>query len=360
MIFKNLLSPLIIGSLKLKNRIVMPPMVIWKSDESAEVKDAHLEHYRNHQGPGLIIVEATTVSPEGRLHENQLGVFSEKHIEGLKKIADIIHAGGAAAGIQLHHAGGKATPQTTYGLSPLVPSVDGVASDKICDELTVEDIQRIINDFSIGAERAVAAGFDLIELHGAHGYLGSQFLSPITNRRTDEYGGCLENRQRFIVDLYRAVSNQVKGRAIVTFRLGVAENNGLTLSEGLSTIKRLEFLGMPLVDVSCGLDVPFDAAEKERYYAVLMNMGIEVKKHSSVPVIGVGGILHPEIAEKLIAGKLVDLVAVGKALLADPQWAKKTVENRSNEIEKCLKCPTCKCFEDLSKCPVAILREKSV
>ena len=120
--FKHLLSPFQIGKLTLKNRIVMPPLVIWESDESAEVKNAHLEHYRNHQGPGLIIVEATTVSPEGRLHGTQLGIFSDRHIDGLQNLAAVIHAGGAVAGIQLHHAGGRATVETAYGLTPLVPS----------------------------------------------------------------------------------------------------------------------------------------------------------------------------------------------------------------------------------------------
>jgi NADPH2 dehydrogenase len=356
---KLLISPMTLGSLKLKNRIVMPPMVIWQSDESAEVKNAHLEHYNDRSGPGLMIVEATTVAQEGRLASTQLGIFDDRHIPGLKKLALVIQKTGAVSGIQIHHAGGKASLETNYGLMPLVPSREGVPGEKECRELTVVDIKRIIRDFAAGAERAVAAGFEIIELHGAHGYLGSQFLSPKTNLRKDEYGGSLENRQRFILEVYKAVTKVVGSRAQVYFRLGVADKDGLNLEEGIDTVKQLESLGMKLVNVSCGIGFPEGIAAPESPYSDLMHLAIEVKKHTSMTVIGVGGVIAPEMAESLVESGGIDLVAAGKAHLADPQWTQKIVTERVDEIDTCLQCGPCRWFKDPSKCPVGIKRRKN-
>lgn len=355
---KMLLSPINLGTLRLKNRIVLPPMVIWQSDESAEVKNEHLEHYNERSGPGLMIVEATTVAADGRLASTQLGIFEDRHISGLKKLADVIHKTGAAAGIQIHHAGGKASLEGNYGLMPLVPSRDALPGEKDCRELTFADIKRITNDFAAGAERAVASGFDIIELHGAHGYLGSQFLSPVTNLRKDEYGGSLEKRQRFILEVYRAVTEVVGTRAIVSVRLGVADKAGLTLEEGIDTARQLEALGMKLVNVSCGIGSPKDIAP-ENPYSDLINLAIKVKKHTSMTVIGVGGVIIPETAENLIKSGSIDLLAVGKAHLADPQWTKKIVTDKENEIDTCLQCGPCRWFKDPSRCPVGKQRKKS-
>ena len=351
MTFKALSSPYELGSLKLKNRIVMPPMVIWASDESGEVKQAHLDHYAEHKGPGLIIVEATTVSPEGRLRETQLGIFDDRHLEGLRSLADTIKSGGAAAGIQIHHAGGKATPEITYGRTPLVPSKEGYPADKVCAELEESDIRRIIGDFAAGARRAVLAGFQLIELHGAHGYLGCQFLSPLTNKRTDRYGGSLENRQRFLLELYREVAAAVGGKAMVTYRLGVAEEPGLPIDEGLATVCRLADAGMPLVHASNAHSVPESLALADGRFSPVMNLGIRVRRETALPTIGVGGILDPAMAEILIAENLVDLVAVGRSLLADSQWAFKTLAGRSGEIIPCRRCKPCRWFKDPALCP---------
>ena len=350
--YQHLCSPAEIAGLKLKNRIVMPPLVIWASDESGSINDTHRRHYRARSGPGLVIVEATAVAPEGRLKGTQLCLFNDSQAEGLGELAGIIRANGSVPGIQLHHAGGKATPEYTYGETPLVPSVAAFPSDKQCRELSKSDIDRIIGDFVAAARRAVRIGFEYIELHGAHGYLGCQFLSPRTNMRTDEYGGSLENRQRFLLELYKAVAAEVGSDAVTTVRLGAAENNGITLEEGIATARRLSELGAPLLHVSNGHDIPDSPPIPDSGYSRIMQLGIAVKEQTGIPVIGVGDIKRPEDADRLIADGLVDLVAVGKGILADPAWARKALDGNSEEINYCIGCRRCLWFTNPESCLV--------
>jgi len=342
----------------LKNRIVMAPLATWLSDESGEVKQSHIEHYHNRKGPGLIIVEATAVSPEGRLSATQLGIFNDNQLNGLKKLADTIKSDGAMPGIQIHHAGGKATLKSTYGLIPLVPSAVGVKEGKECRELTIDEIHRIQNDFVLGARRAVKAGFEYLEIHGAHGYLGTQFLSPITNKRTDEYGGSLENRQRFLLELFSMIKEAAGTEVIVTCRLGAAEKNGLSIEEGIDTAEKLKALGMNVIHISCAHTIPdFDCAPANDF-SPLINLGAIIKEQTGLTVIGVGGIKTPETAASIIGEGLVDMVAVGKAILCDPQWALKITEGKGDTIELCRGCKRCMWFSEPAKCPVRHKREQ--
>jgi 2,4-dienoyl-CoA reductase-like NADH-dependent reductase (Old Yellow Enzyme family) len=352
MSFDNLLSPFSIGRLAVRNRIVMPPMVIWASDQSGEVRDAHLKHYAARRGPGLIIVEATAVAPEGRLAATQLGIFDAHQVTGLSHLAEVIQRGGAVPGIQLHHAGGKATLETTYGRTPLVPSKCALPADKVCTELSTDDIRRIIDAFVSGARRAVRAGFGLIELHGAHGYLACQFLSPRTNQRSDDYGGSPQQRRRFLAELFQAVQAEVGDAATVIYRLGVAEENGLTIEDGIATASALAALGMPLVHVSSAHEPPASLPLRDPRFSPLMNLGIRVHAATELPTIGVGGIIQPAQAETLLAEGLVDLVAVGKGLLADPAWVRKIAEGRAQTIKACIGCKPCRCFKDPALCPM--------
>ena len=253
---KKVLTEIDINEINFSNPMVMAPLATWFSDETAEVNEKHLKHYHDRKGPGLIIVEATTVSPEGRLASTQLGIFDDRHIKGLSELARIIKNDGGIPGIQIHHGGGKSSLKTNYGLMPLVPSKNGVSRDKECRELSLEEIKRIESDFVLGAERAVKAGFEYIEIHGAHGYLGTQFLSPLTNKRTDTYGGSLENRQRFLIEVFESINEKVAGRAIISCRLGAAESDGFTLEEGINTARRLEAAGMKMINISCAHTLP--------------------------------------------------------------------------------------------------------
>lgn len=353
-------TPITIDSLELKNRLVMAPLASWLSDESAEVKDSHIKHYGERKGPGLVIVEATTVSPEGRLAATQLGIFEDRHIEGLKKLADTIRSNGSVPGIQIHHGGSKASLKTTYGLMPLVVSKSAVREGKECIEMSIEDIHRIQRDFARGAERAVEAGFEYIEIHGAHGYLGTQFLSPITNERTDGYGGSLSNRQRFILETYSLVSKAVGGQALVSIRLGAAEKDGLTMAEGIDTAEKLKAMGMPVIHISSANSIPEVEEMPLPDHSVLLNMGALVKEETGLTVIGVGGIKKPEEAEKAVSSGLIDMTALGKAILCDPRWAERTLSGKTDEIEYCLGCRPCKWFTEPEKCPVRMKREKSL
>jgi 2,4-dienoyl-CoA reductase-like NADH-dependent reductase (Old Yellow Enzyme family) len=353
---KPLLQKKVIENKNLKNPIVMAPLVTWLSDESGKVKEKHLIHYRERTGPGLIIVEAATVSPEGRLGAQQLGIFDDNHIPGLRKLVEIIKSSGALPGIQIHHAGGRSTMEKNYGLIPLVPTRSAVIEKKECRELSVEEIHRIQSDFLKGAERAVEAGFEYIEIHGAHGYLGTQFLSPITNRRQDLYGGSLENRQRFLLELYSLIKKTLGNKAIISCRLGVAEKDGLTMEEGIDTAEKLKALGMNTIHISSANSIPDLENLPHREFSTLINMGAIVKEKTGMTVIGVGGVKRPETAEAIIEENIVDLVAVGKAILCDPQWAVKAIEGKGEQIDTCLDCRRCLWFTKPEKCPVRIKR----
>ncbi len=356
--YKRLKSETSIENIHFKNRMVMPPLVIWQSDESAEAKEVHERHYRMSTGPGLMIVEATTVSQEGKLHANQLGIFDDRHIEGLSRLADIIRSSGAVAGIQIHHGGAKATPKSNWGLAPAAPSVEGEQkpASKECRALSITDIHRIEDDFAAGAVRAQKAGFQYIELHFAHGYLGTQFLSPLSNIRTDEYGGSLENRQRFLLETYRRCRDAVSDEVLLSCRLGVVDkkDGGITVEEGVDTARLLQAEGAPLLHISCGHGVPDSVSPEGSSFNPLFHLAAAVKPGADVPIIGVGGIVDPADGEKALETGMADFVAVGKGMLADPEWAKKVDEDRAAQINACIRCSRCFWFSDPGKCPVRL------
>jgi 2,4-dienoyl-CoA reductase-like NADH-dependent reductase (Old Yellow Enzyme family) len=356
--YKLLKSGIRIKDVHFKNRMVMPPLVIWQSDESAEVKEVHERHYRMSAGPGLMIVEATTVSPEGKLHAKQLGIFDDRHIEGLSRLADLIRSSGAVSGIQIHHGGAKATPKSNWGHLPFAPSVDGSQkpSSKECRELSTDEIHRIEDDFAAAAVRAEKAGFQYIELHFAHGYLGTQFLSPHSNTRTDEYGGSLENRQRFLIETYRRCKEAVSDEVILSCRLGVVDKKegGISIEEGAATARSLAAEGAPLLHISCGHGVADSVKPEGSSFNPLFHLAAGIKKEIDVPVIGVGGIVDPADGEQALETGMADFVAVGKGMLADPEWAKKVSEDRGEEIDACIGCPRCFWFSDPGKCPVRL------
>jgi NADPH2 dehydrogenase len=209
----NIFSEYNIGNLKLKNRIVMPPMCMYVAPETGMVTDWHIIHYATRAvgGAGLIIVEATGIAPEGRLTSNDLGIWEDAHIPGLASIVKAVHENGAKIGIQINHGGRKCE---AAGMDIEAPSaIPYDEKSKIPREMTKEDIEETVNEFKNAAIRADKAGFDMIQIHAAHGYLLSEFLSPLTNQRQDEYGGSYENRVRFlgeVLDTVRAVWPQEK------------------------------------------------------------------------------------------------------------------------------------------------------
>lgn len=345
-------TPIVAAGLQIKNRLVMPPLVIFKAGEDGSVTHAIREHYEACRGFGLTVVEATCVSPEGRLAKHQLGLFGDDHIPGMTGLAKIIHQSGSAAAVQIHHAGRQTNPENTFGLPLLAPSpVNPGGTEPLA--MMSADIERVQQDFVAAARRAARAGFDAVEIHAAHGYLISQFLSPAANHRQDQWGGSLENRARFLRETVRRVQEAVGKEMLVYCRLGVADASpdGLALEDGLAVAGMLQADGVPLLHISNGIGLPEGLKPESFPWSGRLWLGVRVRQEVEVPVIGVGGIRTPAEAEAILAGRLVDLVAVGRGVLADPAWAEKALGGRGDSIELCRQCRLCHHYRAAERCP---------
>ena len=317
-----------VGLLEFRNRIVMPPMATEFSTLKGEVTNRLVEHYvERAEDLGLLIVEHTYVAREGRLTTNQLGVYSDELIPGLKRLVEAVHAYGTPIALQITHAGGVAT-RGVCGVQPLAPSpVKHPRGREVPRELSKDEIEDLIGIFTEAARRAAEAGFDAVEIHGAHGFLLSQFLSPLTNKRVDEYGGPLENRLRPALGIIEGIREEL-GRAFpLLYRLGAEDLSpgGLTLEEGAKAGKMIAEADVNIIDVSGGLTGSRPPGLKGPGYYV--SQAAVVREAAGVPVIGVGGITTAEEADAIIQSGRVDLVAVGRAILKDPKWASKTLKS---------------------------------
>ena len=317
----GLLDPLEVKGLVLKNRIAMPPMHTGLATAEGAVTDSLVEHYvRRSRALGLVIVEHNYVSPAGKLSERQLGIHDDGLVSGLERLSSGIHATGTPVVTQINHAGRSASMEI-IGMQPLAPSPSGSAR-----ELRVEEIEALAEAFASAAERAMKAGFDGVEVHGAHGFLLNQFFSPLTNRRRDNYGGSLEKRMRFPLDVVRRVREKIGGRLLL-YRLGSDDLDpaGTQIEDSQKFAVKLEEAGVDIIDVSGGVcgSRPEELQGRQGYF---VPQAQQIKKAVDIPVIGVGGITDPEYADKLIRERRVDLVAVGKELLKDPDWATKAMK----------------------------------
>lgn len=310
--------------LRLKNRIVMPPMANNLATEAGEVTGRLVEHYARRAGSlGLIIVEHAYTVPEGRINANQLGIYDDRLVAGLSRIAEAVHRAGGLVAIQITHAG-AAAPAALIGQAPVAPSaVPHPAGGDQPRELTREELSRLVEAFAQAARRAKAAGFDAVEVHGAHGFLLNQFFSPLTNRRADEYGGDRAGRLRFPLAVVRAVRRAVGAEYPVFYRLGADDRllGGLTVEDAVWAAPFLTVAGIDLLDVSGGFcgSRP-EGLSGQGYFAYLSEA---VKRAAPVPVLVTGGVTEPQAAEELLRQGRTDLVGVGRALLRDPDWAVK-------------------------------------
>lgn len=312
----SIFDKLTIKNIELKNRIVLPPLVRFSIvGLDGYVTDELVSWYEDvlRGGVGLVIVEATAVSEDGKLRENQLGIWNDSFIPGLKKIADKCREYCVPALIQIHHAGFK----------------EGI---KDIDKLVLEEI---LEKFKLAFVRAKKAGFDGIEIHGAHTYLISQLNSRLWNTRTDEYGGPFENRMYFSKRLIEETRELFDDNFILGYRMG---GNEPELADGIEIAKYLEKLGIDLLHVSSGVPDPkYNRKEKIEVpndfpLDWVIYMGTEIKKHVSIPVIGVRNIKKESQASWLVENDLLDLVAVGRAMIARPNWvnvARKEYELRN-------------------------------
>jgi 2,4-dienoyl-CoA reductase-like NADH-dependent reductase (Old Yellow Enzyme family) len=285
---------------------------------------------------GLVIVEHSYFTSQGKASSNQLGIQDDVAISGLSRLVESIHAEGTPVCIQINHAGRKGNAAIS-GVEPVGPSATPTeGSDVVLRVLEKNEIEHLVRMFGEAADRARKAGFDGVEVHGAHGYLLNQFVSPLTNRRTDEYGRSFEDRIRFPVEVVTEVRKAVGPDFLLLYRLGASdgEGRGVTIQEMQTFAQRLVRAGVNIVDVSGGLigDAPADMTG-QGYFLPLAE---KIKEAVDVPVIGVGGITDPTFADQAIREGRVDLVAVGRALLADPDWAlsaKRTLGMQSHSEE---------------------------
>lgn len=344
--FTKLFSPGTIGGLTTKNRLVMPPMVRNYADRNGRVTDRYVDHIERiaEGGVGTMILEASFIAPEGKGFVNELGIHSDSMIPGLKRLVAAAHAHGAMIGPQLYHAG-RQTSQKIIGVQPVAPSaIPDPSSGELPRELSVSEIKRLVAQYAQAAMRAKMAGCDFVEIHGAHGYLITQFLSAFSNQRTDEYGGTTEKRLRFLLDVFGAVRTAVGEKFPITVRLSGDEMvpTGLTIKDTVLIAKRLEDAGANALHISVGnyasyargMMIPPMAIDD----APLVPLAEEVKKAVHIPVIAVAKIRNPKLAEKIITNNQADFVAIGRTLLADPDWPEKVRTGRLNEINPCIAC----------------------
>ena len=329
----DLLTPLSFSGLNLRNRIVMPPMWSGRAAPDGSVTDAIIDYHRKRAaaGCGLIIVEHTFVDTLGRHSATQMGAHSDDMIDGLRRLAAAVKFEGAVVALQLSHSGSRAT-SAVIGQRPLAPSEirhPYEPSGEVPEALAVSQIQRIVTAFGQASARAREAGFDAVEIHAAHGFLLSEFLSPLTNRRTDEFGGQLENRARLHLLVLREVQWCLGSTTPIFIRLGAHDETpgGLELDDACKAAVWLAESGAALIDVSGGLQGSRSTGTAPAYF---VPYAAAIKARVKVPIIVTGGIREPEFADRIVREGKADLIGIGRAMLEDPEWARKAIQTLSS------------------------------
>lgn len=333
----NLFSEFKIKDVRLKNRIGVSPMCQY-SAENGVPNAWHHVHLGSFAigGAGLVIVEASAVSPEGRISPNDTGLWNDEQTEAFRPIASFIARLGAVPAIQIAHAGRKAcTPKPWEGNRQLGPDdpdawepigPSGVAFGgslwRVPHEMTIEDIARVQKSFADAAIRAQQVGFKWLELHFAHGYLGQSFFSPLANKRTDEYGGSFENRSRFLLETLAAVRAVWPENLPLTARLGVIDyvEGEQPIEEGIALAKRMKAGGLDLLDVSLGNNTPDISCVPWTEPAFLARIAHRIRTEAEMPVATSWNLSDPKIADELVRDEKIDIVLIAKGLLADPHW----------------------------------------
>ena len=335
-----------VGAMTTRNRLVMSSMCDNMSGRNGEVTDQKVEYFRRKAegGVGWINLGYSYVTERGRgCTYYQSGIYDDALIPGLRRLTDAVHEEGARMGCQIAHAGRQTTHHYIEGLEAEAPSpVPEPLLGETPVEISVERIAEIVQEFAAAAVRAKAAGFDAVEFHGAHGYLQHAFMSPLSNKRDDAYGGSLENRLRFPRESVRAVRTAVGDDFIVGYRLSGSEflEGGITLEESLATTAMLEEEGADYVHVSGGTYEAVHMTVAPRWVGPgqLEEQAAAIKSATRLPVLSVGRYNSPEIAERVIAAGHADFIVMGRALLADPDLPLKALEARPEDIRPCVAC----------------------
>ena len=338
-----------IGRLELKNRIVLPAMGCSYASPTGEASNELIRYYqaRAKGGCGLIITEITRIDDEtGVGTPNQLSVTKEGHIPGLTRLAEAVHAYDSKIFLQLHHPGNQTPSRLIGGKQPVS------ASDVVCRvvgdkprPLSTEEVEAMEKKFIKGAVLAKIAGIDGVELHAAHGYLLDQFLSPHTNKRTDQYGGDLTNRMRFLTNIIKGIQMMCGPAFPISVRISANEylEDGITEAEGIEIARRLEALGIAAINVSCGTYDSGATVIEPSYFAEgwKQHLAKNIRAQVKIPVIAVNTIKHPAFAEQMLAEGVCDFVGIARGQLADAEWGNKAKNGQDVLIRKCLGCMEC-------------------
>ncbi len=330
----HLFEPFQLRGVQFRNRVGVSPMCMYSATGDGAPSDWHTVHLgaRAHGGAGLVILEATAVEARGRISAHDLGIWDDTHVPALARLASLIEKAGAVAGIQIAHAGRKASTARPWdGGQPLHADEGGwpvVGPSAIAfsprspvpQALSIDGLRAVQQSFVQAAERARSAGFRYLELHAAHGYLLHSFLSPLSNQRTDEYGGALENRLRCLLETARAVRKVWPSSHVLAVRVSASDwvHGGWALEDTVALAKQLAALGVDLIDASSGGTSPSAAVPAEPGYQVPFARA--VRREAKIATAAVGLITQPQQAEEIIASGAADLVLLGRALLREPAW----------------------------------------
>ncbi|GIN73503.1 NADPH dehydrogenase [Bacillus sp. J14TS2] len=328
----KLFEPYEIKNVRLKNRIVMSPMCMYSCEQEDGMVNAwHETHYTSRAvgQVGLVMIEATAVTPEGRISPQDLGIWGDNHITGLKNLTSRMKQQGAASGIQLAHAGRKAILEEDILAPSALPFDEHTKTPK---EMTKAEIKNTIQAFADAAGRAKKAEFDVIELHAAHGYLINEFLSPLTNHRTDDYGGTRKNRYRFLRETIDAVQQVWDGPLFVRISASEYQKEGLQAEDYIQIGQWIKEQGIDLIDVSSGGIVP---ASPRAFPGYQVPFSEKIRHAANIPTGAVGLITSGIQAEEILQNNRADLVFIGRALLRNPYWAKEA----ANELNYALPSP---------------------
>ncbi|WP_016949030.1 NADPH dehydrogenase NamA [Anabaena sp. PCC 7108] len=341
----HLFEPLNQRSVTFSNRIAVSPMCQYSS-ENGFANDWHFIHLvsRAVGGAGLVITEAAAVEAPGRITPQDLGIWEDAHIEMLARIVESLHRHGSVAGIQLAHAGRKASTATPGdgdgvlwesegGWRAIAPSAIPFESESPTPKaLSIEEIQNLIESFVNAARRSLEAGFDVIEIHSAHGYLLHEFLSPLSNQRTDEYGGSFENRIRFLCEVVQAVRNILPDQTPLWVRISATDwvSNGWDIEQSIALCSKLKSLGVDLIDCSSGGIVPGEKIPVGAGYQT--SFSDRIRREAKIATGAVGMITAPEQADHIIRTGQADIVLIGREMLRDPYWARRAAKQLRQSV----------------------------
>jgi 2,4-dienoyl-CoA reductase-like NADH-dependent reductase (Old Yellow Enzyme family) len=341
----DMFKPCLIGKLELKNRFVRSATCESTGDDAGKVTDASINFHRklSRGGVGIIVTGLTYVSEAGKSFPGQFGIHSDNMIPGLKRLVQAVHSDGAKIAVQLVYGG---TPQ----FGDVTPSTVAKSSRTVrpLPEMTGAEIETIINDFTLGVERARLAGFDAVQLHGAHSYLMCQFLSPLSNHRTDRWGGSLDNRRRFHLEVIRRIREKVGKDYPLWIKFGIQdeEEGGLTLEQGIETARLMVNEGIDVIEVSAGMSALGAKAanptrkRNEPEIAYFRGRAHDLKQSVNLPVILVGGIRSLALAQEIVDSGDADLISMCRPFIREPDLIKKW-QDRVSVKAACISCDTC-------------------